>query len=67
LNLETFCRIVVADQALTEQLAAIASDRELLVAVKALARQHGFTPDDEELAAVARANRRLWLERWTRQ
>jgi hypothetical protein len=67
LNLEILRQIVIADPALTEQLAAIASERELVIAVKALARQHGFTLDDDELAAAARANLRLWLERWTRQ
>ncbi len=67
MSLERLRQIVIADSSLTERLAAIASEQEFFAAVKAIALRHAFTIDDDELADASRANRRLWLERWTRQ
>jgi hypothetical protein len=67
LSLERLRQIVITDSSLTERLAAIVSEEELFAEVKAIALRHAFTIGDDELADATRANRRLWLERWTRQ
>jgi hypothetical protein len=67
LDFDRFREFVMGDAALIERLTRCGSDAALFAEVLAIGREHGFGLDERELAAIARANRRLWLERWTWQ
>jgi hypothetical protein len=63
----TFLEMVLNDTALRDELLKAPDQPALFARVLALARERGLEISEEDLRAVANANRRSWLERWTDQ
>jgi hypothetical protein len=66
-NFDRFREFVMGDAALIETLTRCGSEAALFAEVLAIGRRHGFALEETDLAEIVRTNRRLWLERWTRQ
>jgi hypothetical protein len=64
---DQFREYVVCDAAAMERLTRCGSEAALFAEVLAMGREHGFGLEETDFAEIVRANRRLWLERWTRQ
>jgi hypothetical protein len=64
---DRFREFAVSDAAAMERLTRCGSEAALFAEVLAIGREHGFRLEETDLAELVRANRRLWLERWTRQ
>ncbi len=58
---------VMGETALIDRLIRCGSEAALFAEVMAIGRERGFGLEKTDLAEIVRANRRLWLERWTRQ
>jgi len=67
LDFSQFRLLVLSDQALQEELRAIPDAAPLFAKVLALGRERGYDFSEQDLHAVANANRRAWLERWLDQ
>jgi hypothetical protein len=66
-NFDEFREFVMRDAALIERLAGCGSEAALFAEVLDIGRECGFRLEEKDLAGIVRDNRRLWLERWTRQ
>ena len=67
MDFDQFRELVIRDSELMKKLTRCASETELFAEVLAISRGHGFELHEQDLAAIVRTNRRLWLERWTLQ
>jgi hypothetical protein len=67
LDFDRFREFIMGDAALIGRLTRCSSDAALFAEALAIGREHRFQLDERDLAEIVRANRRLWLERWTRQ
>jgi hypothetical protein len=67
LDFDRFLEFVMGDAGLIGRLAGCATEEELFAEVLSIGRRQGFGVEASDLAEIVRANRRAWLERWTRQ
>ena len=67
MDFDRFREFVMGDAALIGRLIHCGSEAALFAEVLAIGREHGFGLEERDLIEIVRANRRLWLERWTWQ
>ena len=63
-NLQKFCRLVLRDSELQNQLKALIERDAFINKTLELGAQTGFDISREDVELQMRENRRLWNERW---
>jgi hypothetical protein len=66
-NFDRLREFVMGDTALIDKLTRCGSEAALFAEVLAIGGERGLGLEETDLAEIVRGNRRLWLERWTRQ
>jgi hypothetical protein len=63
-NLNQFCRLVLSDLDLQNQLKKLSERDEFIIGVIKLGAEKGFEISRKDIDFQLRENRRLWHERW---
>jgi predicted ribosomally synthesized peptide with nif11-like leader len=63
-NLQQFCRLVLGDSELQNQLKDVVERDEFIKKVIELGARAGFEIAREDIERQMRENRKLWIEKW---